>query len=147
MGLDVQNTGAEIKLRAERRLGQWLAEREPNKGGRPTSETPDTVSGVSDDPAPLADLGISHKQSERWQRIGHVPEDKFESYLSGCRERNEEITSKGAAVLAAQGRQHEPVVTPHSGAQRARVSRAATSDGPGAGDGTRGFQAGGWPMS
>jgi N6-adenosine-specific RNA methylase IME4 len=119
MGLDVQNTGAEIKLRAERRLGEWLAEREPNRGtqgqlagrdgsGSPTVRPPEPSSATET----LNQLGVSKSQSSRWQRIADVPEDKFEAYLSECRERGDEITSKGAAVLAARGRQHEPVATP-----------------------------------
>jgi N6-adenosine-specific RNA methylase IME4 len=118
MGLDVQNTGAEIKLRAERRLGEWLAERNPNKGGGAPEKQQDRLhrshdaTGERDQAETLQQLGVSKSQSSRWQRIAEVPEDQFEEYLSNCRERSEEITSKGAAVLAARGRQHEPVVTP-----------------------------------
>ena len=59
--LEVQNCAAEVRLRAERRAGELLAEMEKNKGtrlGGCTVQPPD--------PAPtLADLGIEKTQAHR----------------------------------------------------------------------------------
>jgi hypothetical protein len=71
----MQNDAAEIGLRAERRAGEMLQESELHKGGRP-KKTADNVSVVSE-PIKLAEVGISHKQSERWQAIASIPEEEF----------------------------------------------------------------------
>src|SRR5687767_13746949 len=64
--LEIQNEAAEIKIRAERRAGELLADMEKSEGGRPV-KTADIVSVVS--PPKLSELGIAHKQSERWQKV------------------------------------------------------------------------------
>jgi hypothetical protein len=87
-GTEAQNDAAEIKLRAERRLGQLLAEQEKHKGGRP-SKTDDTMSSVPT----LREQGIEPKQSERWQAVASVPEEDFEAHLSTVRRNNERITT------------------------------------------------------
>lgn len=71
-----QNHAAEIKLRAERRAGELLAEMDKHEGGRPV-KTADTVSAVT--PPTLEQLGISDKQSSRWQGIAAIPEPLFEA--------------------------------------------------------------------
>ncbi len=65
-GLALQNRAAEIKIRAERRGGEILAESIDKKGGRPPKKRGHHVSV-------LADLGISQKQSSRWKRAGTAP--------------------------------------------------------------------------
>lgn len=91
--LDNQNKIAEIKIRAERRAGQLLDEMPKATGGQPYQKsTPDTMSGV--DPAPtLIDLGISHKQSSRWQSIATIPESIFEQTIAQTMADMEELTS------------------------------------------------------
>jgi hypothetical protein len=74
--VEAERQACEIRLRAERRAGQILSEMDKAKGGRPT-ETPNTMPGV----LPLAELGVSHKQSSDWQRLADIPEDDFESAL------------------------------------------------------------------
>jgi hypothetical protein len=59
---------------------------EKNKGGRPT-ETGDTMSPVS-----LDDIGISKKQSSRWQLGAKLPEGDFESLVSICNTNSRELT-------------------------------------------------------
>ena len=53
---------AEIKLRAERRAEELLAEAEKNKG----AVTPSHRGSATPQ---LADLGITHNQSHRWQAV------------------------------------------------------------------------------
>jgi hypothetical protein len=52
-----ERQACEIRLRAERRCGVLLRERDKAKGGRPT-ETPITVAGV----LPLAEQGIVNQR-------------------------------------------------------------------------------------
>jgi hypothetical protein len=63
--LEIENTAAEIMLRAERKAGAMLAATELSTGGRPR-KTSDTASRVS---VTLQDLGVKRKQSSRWQAI------------------------------------------------------------------------------
>lgn len=76
-GLEMQNQCAVIKLRAERRAGEMLAEMEKHQGGRP-NQSHDVTSSV----ATLADLGIEKMQSHRWQRVAGIDEEDFEDYLA-----------------------------------------------------------------
>lgn len=101
--LEMQNQAAEIKLRAERRAGEMLREREPNPGivlnGR------DTVGGFIAEPPKdiptLSDLGITKAQSYRWQLESELPEDKFEALIAETKAAQDDLTSK-AILKAAQ---------------------------------------------
>jgi hypothetical protein len=71
----------EIRLRAERKAGELLAEMDKNKGaiagktgrkGRPVLE-----------PTPkLSDLSITKDQSSRWQKLAGIPEREFEDKVT-----------------------------------------------------------------
>jgi len=54
---------AEIRIRAERRMGEMLRDQEMNKGGGDTS-TPRTERGVPT----LAEIGITYSMSSRAQK-------------------------------------------------------------------------------
>ena len=97
--LVVQNRCAEIKLRAERRAGEILAEMEKNKGAR--------GKGVRfhDESAPtLAELGISQAQSHRWQKIARIPWREFEAFLGTRKQESKELTSVAVLRFANQFR-------------------------------------------
>jgi hypothetical protein len=82
-----QNTEAEeqareIRLRAERRCGQMLADREM---AAPRGSNQYQKQEVSDDPThpkTLPELGISRDQSSQWQKLAAVPEPMFEAALA-----------------------------------------------------------------
>jgi len=96
-GHEVQNQAAELALRAKRRAGQLLATVELSRGGRP-SETVDIVSPVS---APTLDeLGIQPKDSQRWQAVASVPEDRFEQHLAEQQTAGKELTTGSVLALA-----------------------------------------------
>lgn len=94
--MDLMNWAAEIKLRAERKAGEMLADMEKNKGGRPSKKN------QSHDVTSLADIGVSRKQSSRWQQIAKVPEEKFEQHIERQRESGAELTSSGVRKLASK---------------------------------------------
>lgn len=83
---------AELKVRAERRLGEMI---------KPSRGNPDRVSGFAGLPE-----DVSHKQSSRWQRVASVPQRAFEKYVEQCREEKAEITT--AAVMRLAPRQVKP---------------------------------------
>lgn len=63
----IQNAAAEIKIRAERRAGEILAE--TVQVGNPQLSQRATIAPTLDD------LGINRDQSSRWQKIASIPED------------------------------------------------------------------------
>ena len=78
---------AEIRMRAERRVGQLIAEQKKtvglNEGGRPTK------TGASEEPVKptLSDAGIDKKLSARAQKLAAVPEEQFEGMVGDWREK------------------------------------------------------------
>ena len=98
--LEMQNRCAEIKLRAERRLGDLLHERIDHQGGRKAKRSHDGTVSES-----LDDYGVNKNQSSRWQRLAEIPDAQFESYLEEVHQAgDEEITVSG--LLRAAGRRH-----------------------------------------
>jgi N6-adenosine-specific RNA methylase IME4 len=88
LGMDAQNRCAEIRLRAERKLGELLATT-PRLHGRAKS-----VRGGNTLPS-LSDLGISDRKiSHRAQRIAAVPTADFEWYLRTAHKQKWEITTR-----------------------------------------------------
>jgi hypothetical protein len=69
-----ERRACEIRLRAERKAGELLAEAQKNKGGRPKT-------GAPREPV-LGDLGITKKQSSTWQRLGAIAQNDFERALA-----------------------------------------------------------------
>ena len=74
---EAERQACEIRLRAERRAGQLLAERDKAKGGgdQRAEQRSHAATGA---PETLAELGISKTQSSRWQKLAAVPEPEFE---------------------------------------------------------------------
>ncbi len=106
LGLEAQNDAAEIKLRAERRLGELLAARPKQDGGDAARARSQAATEVR---PRLGDLGISKSQSSRWQAIAAVPAHVFDRHLADVREQGRrdgttELTSAGAILLARQYR-------------------------------------------
>lgn len=91
--LEVQNAASDLRLSAERKAGELLAAMEKNEGGRP-SKTNDIKSSVS-----LADIGVTPKQSSRWQLAAKLPADDYAAIVSQCNASGKELTQ--AAVLRA----------------------------------------------
>jgi hypothetical protein len=71
----------EIRIRAERRCGELLAEMD--KAKPPGSNQHELRSHDATDPPTLADLGISKDQSSRWQKLAAVPQEDFEATFAG----------------------------------------------------------------
>lgn len=80
--LSAQQDAAEIALRAERRLGELCSELPK---GRPKKS--DRGADFS-----LDALGISHKQSSRWQKLAQIPEPDFTEHVAAVRKKGERLT-------------------------------------------------------
>lgn len=101
------NAIAEIKIRAERRMGWEIANFALNAGGRP-AKTGDSLSRVS--PPTLGELGIHKKWSQRWQILARMPSADFEAYLHKVKRSGEELTAAGLyrAALSLRGASSSP---------------------------------------
>jgi len=97
--IEACNEAAEIKVRAERRIGELLEKQLNHDGGRPR-KNPDRESGFTK----LADVGVSYKQSERFQAIASIPEAQFEAHLAERKEAGEQITTAETVRLAKSSR-------------------------------------------
>lgn len=112
--LEMQNAVAEIKIRAERRAGELLAEMPKLHGARPADTDLRDVS-------PLEDIGISYQQSSRWQQIASVPQPIFERHVAETKAEGEELTSASVLRLAKNGIEDSGLMR---GRQKPKTNRA-----------------------
>lgn len=101
---------AEIRIRAERRLGEMLASQKAegglNAGGRPSEKTARDERGV---PKPtLGDVGISHDLSSRAQKLAAVSQAEFEAEVGEWRERVSAENARVSARLQKAGERARP---------------------------------------
>lgn len=90
----------EIKVRAERRAGQMLAEMPKNAGAKGTGSNQHEVrSHDVTAPKTLADIGITKNESSRWQKLAAVSDAQFETAVAAAKEVAGEVTT--AAMLRA----------------------------------------------
>lgn len=101
----------EIKVRAERRAGQLLAEMPKAKGTVLNGRTDNGDYRQSHDVTAetLADLGISKNDSSRWQKLAAVSDEKFEHAVAAAKEVAGEVTT--AAMLRASAPLPKPAPT------------------------------------
>ncbi len=91
--LEMQNDVAEIKLRAERRAGELLAEI-PRAQGKRTDMTSVQLGPKSFEQV-LAENDIAQTTAKRWQTEATVPEEVFEQHVAEVKRNGEELTSAG----------------------------------------------------
>jgi hypothetical protein len=72
---EAERQACEIRLRAERKAGQLLAQMDKLKG-RPEKAS---------DAVTLSDVGVSRNQSSQWQQLAEIPDEDFEVALQAER--------------------------------------------------------------
>ena len=72
-----------IKVRAERKTGELLAQMPKNQGAV-KGKTSIKGKGVLDQTPTLKTLGVSFKESSTWQQLAKIPEPEFEKRLDAC---------------------------------------------------------------
>lgn len=95
LGIDIQNDGAEITLRCQRKIGGWLKEIEKNKGAAQKQTRGRDVPAL--EPPKLSEMGIEKHQSKRWQKVASVPEKQFEKIIEETKENKGKLCT--ASVL------------------------------------------------
>ena len=98
LSLEMQNKCAEIKIRAERRAGEMLQERERHPPGPPKEDR--SHDGTHLQPPRLEDLGITKNQSSRWQLMASIPEQDFDERVESIKRNEKELTSSEMLSLA-----------------------------------------------
>jgi hypothetical protein len=93
---------AEIRIRAERRLGEMLAEQ---KASGNMAKGHKFAGGASTEPPAitLAEAGIDKKLSSRAQKLAAVPEKEFEAEVDQWRDRVEAECERVSARLEVKG--------------------------------------------
>lgn len=105
---DLEIDAAEIRMRAERRLGEMITSQKETVGlnrgsagiGKPASAVPEEYSTR---PPTLADAGIDRKLSSHAQKMAAVPEAQFESMLGAWREEAKELNARVTTNLLKVG--------------------------------------------
>jgi len=97
---------SEIRIRAERRLGEMLREQKQGDGLAKPGPKNNSVDG--DDRTPtLAEIGISKDLSSRAQAIAAIPAEDFEVTLDEHRAQQQAVTATTMQKLAEKAKQHE----------------------------------------
>lgn len=101
---------AEIRLRAERRLGEILRDTPKatggTHGGRPTKLGAKQEPSFNAPPT-LADMGIDKKLSSRAQKLAAVPEPEFENQIAGWRDRVSQESERVTTSLIRRGEREQ----------------------------------------
>ena len=106
-GLDLQNAGAELKLRAERKAGLMLKGMERQKRGGDQKSKLHNVTSIPT----LEDINITKIQSSRWQKEASIPKERFEEHIKETKEAEKELTTTGIIRLASNLLKKEEVET------------------------------------
>src|SRR5437879_6245350 len=80
---EMQNWAAEIRLRAERRAGELLAEMEKQHGSRGVGKKVES-SDTTPLPVKLEDIGVTKDQSSKWQRLAKIEEPALEKLIQSA---------------------------------------------------------------
>jgi hypothetical protein len=126
LGAEAVGYAQEIIFKASRRAGELLAEMtETAKGASgPGRGKAGAAAGPAFNDAPrLSDLGITKKESSRWQAIAKIPEPVFEKLLRG------ENPPRSEEALARAGRKprvYEPAFDPESVRRRGAFARVCS---------------------
>lgn len=127
LGLEATNLACEIKLRAERRIGELRRAPEASKAGRPFKNN--SVGGntiVS--PPTLADMGITAHQSSRFKAIAAIPEPVFEAHIVETKAKSQELTSAGLLRVSTQRKRADKEAKREQRRQENAIKAAMATD-------------------
>jgi len=116
LGHEAVNYGAEIKLRAGRRMGEVLEDGPIKPGGNGNNQYKkqeeeelyinDTI------PPKLSDVGLTRLQSSQFQTLASIPQNIFEGYLTELKTKEQEITTAGLLRIAKSLKKEDRVIIP-----------------------------------
>ena len=103
--VESQNAAVEIRLIAERRLGEISAEIgiDGRGGNRKKSKTaPDAALKKPTKKEALADLGLKEREARRFEELAKIPEKKFEALVADTKAKGERLTASAPLKLVRQ---------------------------------------------
>lgn len=99
--LDAVNAAAELRIRAERRMGEALRDAEKPKGGGDQRSDHRSASTTGEKSAPtLAEIGITKDQSSRYQQIAAIPQETFETAIEAHKGADEPLSAAAVVRVA-----------------------------------------------
>lgn len=125
----------EIKVRAERRAGQLLAEMPKQNGGTASKLKARSHDSTELFPKTLSDLGITKNESSRWQKLASVSDSKFERAVAAVKDVAGEVTTAAmirrvqAESETAKPKKDKPA-KPANPAKEPTHEECATDGGP-----------------
>lgn len=107
---ELEVDAAEIRIRAERRMGELLNAMPKNTGAMGVGSALRAEERTQ--PPRLADMGISHNLSSRAQQIAAIPEPVFEATLAEHRDEQRAVTGRTMQKLQRQAEEYVPPPVP-----------------------------------
>lgn len=93
--LEAQNNIAEVRICCEREIGRLIQKMQEEgtlaSQGRPNKCSPEEH--LFNEVLTLEDIGISRKQSMKWQEMADLPDDKFKDFIAESKENGYELTT------------------------------------------------------
>ena len=114
LGRESQNYAAEIALLASRKAGEILSQLKKTPKQLAAKKSADTSSGDSEYRRTLNETGTPERTAQRWQKLAEIPQPAFENYVSGTREKQQDITAAGLLKVASPKAQSKPQTVPNS---------------------------------
>jgi hypothetical protein len=111
----------EIKVRAERRCGELLAQTEKNTGARAkggTSAGPVVERCDRRETPTLSDMGLTKDESSRYQQLAAMPAEHFETAVETAKATAGEVTT---AFMLREAAKNKPQGKPMKGAKADRM--------------------------
>lgn len=118
----------EIRVRAQRRAGEMLAQTAKNTGTRLNGggESPVVVLNDRREAPTLADMGITKDQSSNWQALASMSEEHFEATVEAAKDTAGEVTTAFMLREAKKVRPHgKPKTGPKADAIRQELKAAS----------------------
>ena len=94
LGLDAINAGTEIRLRADRKMGEVLIQAKETGEIKPHRHE----EGFHEGTVKLVDIGVSKKQSHVTQQLARLPEQVFEQRIEATKVTNQRLTTAKVLV-------------------------------------------------
>lgn len=113
LGLEAANHAAEVKLRAERKAGEMLAQLERDQMAG-LKRGPSFQAGMTESEyrTVLTENDIAPTTAHRWQTVATVPDEVFEEHVAEVKQEQRELTSAGLLRLAGEIKQAAETIAP-----------------------------------
>lgn len=100
--LDVVMAATELRVRAERRMGEALRDAEKAKGAAREgwNQTPSSSTTAFIAPPTLSEIGITRDQSSRYQQIAAIPRQTFETAIEAHKATGEPLSTAAVVRVA-----------------------------------------------